>query len=288
MSLSSLHLDAFRQVARLLNFSRAAAELHITQSALTQRIQNFEEELGLTLFLRQARGVALTEAGERLLRYCQARTMLEDELLGDLNGDGDGLGGPLRLAGFSTVIRSVALTALAPLLRANPAVTPHFFVTETRCLADFLTRGEADFILSDHAPERAGIEGALLGHEVYVLAASRDHDPGDASVYLDHDPEDLTTMRFLSAQDHNDAIRPPPRRAYLDEIYGVIDGVALGLGRAVIPRHLALGDSRLQIIEGLKPLRSPVYLAYFKQPFYSRLQQAVVAELTNRVPALLP
>ncbi len=86
MSLSSLHLDAFFAAAQSLNFSRAARDLHITQSALSQRVKALEEDLGLTLFVRLPRGVQLTEAGERLLRYCQARSSLESELIEHLTG----------------------------------------------------------------------------------------------------------------------------------------------------------------------------------------------------------
>lgn len=67
MSLSSLHLDAFFTAAQLLNFSQAAKQLHITQSALSQRIKALEEDLSLRLFVRKPRGVELSVAGERLL-----------------------------------------------------------------------------------------------------------------------------------------------------------------------------------------------------------------------------
>ena len=63
MSLSSLYLDAFVGVAKAESFSGAAKGLHITQSALSQRIKNLEDELGLTLFLRMTSGVRLTEQG---------------------------------------------------------------------------------------------------------------------------------------------------------------------------------------------------------------------------------
>lgn len=286
MSLSSLHLDAFQQLARTLNFSRAAKDLHITQSALTQRIQNLEEDLALTLFIRNPRGVTLTAAGERLLRYCQARTTLEGELVADLKGEADaGLGGILRIAAFSTVLRSVVLPTLAPFLRENRQVTPFLFDAETRSLPDLLLRGAADFILLDRELPRQDVESHLLGHEEYVLASSREHDAADAP-FLDHDPEDTTTFRFFQDQDAQPA-GAAVRRGYLDEIYGIMDGVALGIGRAVIPRHLAARDERLRIAKGFHPLRTPVYLLYFKQPFYTELHKVTVAQLLKAAPRLL-
>ncbi|NVK39892.1 MAG: LysR family transcriptional regulator [Oceanospirillaceae bacterium] len=60
-------LQAFEAAARLGNFTAAARELDSTQSAISQHIRRLEQELGVTLFHRQYRGVSLTEAGERLL-----------------------------------------------------------------------------------------------------------------------------------------------------------------------------------------------------------------------------
>ena len=56
MGLSSLQLDAFFAAAKALNFSQAAEDLHITQSALSQRIKALEKDLDLTLFTRLPRG----------------------------------------------------------------------------------------------------------------------------------------------------------------------------------------------------------------------------------------
>lgn len=60
------HLKSFIRIARDGSFSRAALALHIAQPALSQHIRQLEEELGVTLFIRHARGVALTPAGNIL------------------------------------------------------------------------------------------------------------------------------------------------------------------------------------------------------------------------------
>ncbi|MBB5203130.1 LysR family glycine cleavage system transcriptional activator [Inhella inkyongensis] len=60
-------LRAFEAVARLLNFRAAAEELHLTQPAISRQIKLLEEELGVALFLRGTRHVALTGAGHQLL-----------------------------------------------------------------------------------------------------------------------------------------------------------------------------------------------------------------------------
>lgn len=61
-------LPGFEAAARHLSFTRAAAELFLTQSAISRQIKTLEEELGVTLFVRRNRALALTPEGEALLR----------------------------------------------------------------------------------------------------------------------------------------------------------------------------------------------------------------------------
>src|SRR5512136_1723828 len=61
-------LKGFEAAARHLNFTRAADELFITQSAVSRQIKQLEERLGVSLFVRQAQGLRLTDEGEQLYR----------------------------------------------------------------------------------------------------------------------------------------------------------------------------------------------------------------------------
>jgi DNA-binding transcriptional LysR family regulator len=285
MGLSSLYLDAFFAAARSLNFSLAARELHITQSALSQRIKGLEEELDLTLFVRLPRGVQLTDAGMRLLRYCQARFSMEQELLEQLTGKSSkqGLGGVVRIGGYSSVVRSVLMPALSPILRDNPNVQVHFQNAELRDLPDLMLTGNVDFIVSDTQLHRADVETVQLGQEECVMAESAEHATPDG-VYLDHDPDDPTTVKFFSMQA---GAMPEYRRNFMDETYAIIDGVAHGLGRALVSRHLIARDPRIRVVSGYRSMFVPVLLHYHKQPFYTALQRATIHELKERCPALL-
>src|SRR5450631_3843155 len=74
-------LLAFLAVARERSFTRAAAKLGVSQSALSHTIRGLEERLGLRLLTRTTRSVAPTEAGERLLRSIGPRLEeIESEL----------------------------------------------------------------------------------------------------------------------------------------------------------------------------------------------------------------
>jgi DNA-binding transcriptional LysR family regulator len=61
-------LRGFEAAARLLSFTAAAAEIHLTQSAISRQVQQLEEQLGVKLFERRTRALVLTAAGERYYR----------------------------------------------------------------------------------------------------------------------------------------------------------------------------------------------------------------------------
>lgn len=278
MALDSTQLEAFVEVSREKHFSRAAANLGLTQSALSIRIKNLEDSIGTSLFIRGRSGVRLTETAEKLLRYCRAKDSLENEFLGSLlSSRSDELSGVVRIAGYSSIARSYLLPTVAPLLRSHRQVQFLMQSREMGDLPELLKQGEVDYLITDHEIESDAIESVLLGYESNVLVSHTKLNVSE-DVYLDHDERDRTTWRFFQIQNHKPKTM---RRIYLDDIYGILDGVKLGLGRAVLPRHLIEGEGTLRVVEGYKILRSPVYLHYFKQPYYSRLHGELIQVLVG-------
>lgn len=274
--LSSGQLAAFRVLAQVMNFTQASKKLGLTQSALSQRILNLESELGTTLFIRDPAGTRLTEAAHDLLRYCQTKDALEAEVLNRLQGGrhAENLAGTIRIAGFSSVMGSVILPRLSKLVIQNPGLKLNFLTRELQELPELLKNGATDFIITDQASERSEIESFELGKEQNVLVERKDYRGPD--VYLDHDEDDQTTFRYLKLA----AIKAKSiQRLYLDDVHGILNGVRLGLGRAVLPLHLIQEEKQLHVLHPEKVLKSPYYLSYYRQPFYSKLHQGVVSAL---------
>src|SRR5579863_8270862 len=105
-------LVAFLLVARERSFTRTAAQLAVSQSALSQTIRGLEARLGVRLLTRTTRRVSLTEAGERLLRTVQphfAEVDAELEAVAELR---DTPAGTIRLTATENAAASILWPAL--------------------------------------------------------------------------------------------------------------------------------------------------------------------------------
>lgn len=116
-------LSAFVAVARARSFTKAAAQLGVSQPALSHTLRALEARLGVRLLMRTTRSVSPTEAGERLLRTLEPRLEeIETELVA-LSELRDRPGGTLRLTADEHAARAVLWPALRRFLPAYPEVT---------------------------------------------------------------------------------------------------------------------------------------------------------------------
>lgn len=115
-------LIAFLAVARERNFTRAAAQLGVSQSALSHTVRGLEERLGLRLLTRTTRSVAPTQAGERLLRNIGPRLEEIEAELDAITELREKPAGTIRITATENATETVLLPALAPLLRQYPEI----------------------------------------------------------------------------------------------------------------------------------------------------------------------
>jgi DNA-binding transcriptional LysR family regulator len=274
MRLNSAQLEAFKVIAKTLNFTKAADELHVTQSALSQRIAKLEEELETALFVRDRTSIRLTDVGYGLLRYCEISEAAENDFRSELLSTGKKLGGVLRLGGFSSVMRSMVLPALSKLASENEDLAISFMTKEISELNDLLRRSEVDYIVTSQKSSSPDVESEFLGVEENVLVMSKHH--ADIDVFLDHDERDPTTKGYFK---QNKLEIKNKRMRYLDDVYGLLDGVKHGYGKAILPKQLVADQKDLRVIDPKRVLKVPVYLNYFSQPYYRKLHQPVINAL---------
>ena len=115
-------LNVFRVVAHLLNFTKAAEELSISQPAVTKNIKELESQLGIRLFDRKAGKVILTTAGKTVLGAADRIGDIYRQLEFDLNVMKNQFGGELKLGASTTAGQYVLPEILARYHRAFPEV----------------------------------------------------------------------------------------------------------------------------------------------------------------------
>jgi DNA-binding transcriptional LysR family regulator len=108
---------------------------------------------------------------------------------------------------------------------------------------------------------------------VNVLVESIKHRPPD--IFLDHDANDQTTTRYLKKA----GIKKSFPRSFLDDVYGLIDGVKAGLGRAVMPLHLIKDDPDIRIVDRKNTILFAVNLHFHNKSYPSKLHGAVLSHL---------
>ena len=142
------HLHYFWAVAKEGNLTRAAAQLHVSQSALSNQIKQLEEQLGQALFARAGRGLKLTEAGQVALGYAESIFSAGTELVALLREGRREERQVLRIGAVATLSRNFQENFLRPLLeRADVEL-----VLQSGHLADLLSRLRVhtlDLILSN-------------------------------------------------------------------------------------------------------------------------------------------
>jgi DNA-binding transcriptional LysR family regulator len=282
MHINTELLETFLTIHTHGSFTLAASELGLSQSAISQKMARLEDRLQVTIFIRKSEGLYLTAAGEKLLSFAKQQLLLEKEFVQDFQENTQELRGILRIAAFSSVVRSALIPSLAPFLRSHARVSVEFSSHEMDDLPKALKQNQADIIITDFSPQLPGSEEILLGKEEYIVIESSKHSQ-IPEIYLDHGPHDNATETYFKHQGQNINYH----RGFMGDVYGILDGVSQGLGRAVMSKHLVKGDKRFKVKRYKRKYQRPVVLSYFKQAYYSPLQKAVTDQLVSHFSTFL-
>jgi DNA-binding transcriptional LysR family regulator len=267
-------VEAFLSVAQHRSFRRAAAELGVTPSAISQAIRALEARVGAVLFLRTTRSVGLTEAGERF--FARARPAFEELIAasGAARELGQRPAGLLRL----TVPRSVVPILLEPLIasfcREFPEIKVELAATEE--LVDLAAGGfdagirMGQFIAPDMVAVRLTkpLPFVIVASPAYLARRGRPERPDDlrehACLRLRRSNGALATW---SLNDSGRSIEIAVSGPFIANDFPTMLGAAVeGVGLAQVPGPLAtdaLKTGRLvPVLEQFVPMTPGVFLYY--------------------------
>ncbi len=161
-------LRSFVTVAEVGGVTRAAGYLNLTQSAVSMQIKRLEEALGMTLFLRAARKLALSPEGEQLLSYGRRMLALNDEALSQLASSC--CQGEIRLGVPHDVVYPVIPGILRRMAQAYPRVRINLVSSFTVLMKQDFARGAFDVMLTTEEEPDAGAEVLSTRDLVWVGA----------------------------------------------------------------------------------------------------------------------
>lgn len=138
-------LDQFVVLARTKNFTRAAEELHLSQSALSRAIQKLEDQLGQPLFERKPREVVLTELGELLLQRAKHILQLMEDTFSELSEAGRR--GRIRLGAIPTIAPYFLPSLLSSFAKKYPDIAIIVQEDTTENLIKRCHHGEIDLAI---------------------------------------------------------------------------------------------------------------------------------------------
>jgi len=139
-------LRSFVTVAETGGVTKAAQQLHLTQSAVSMQLKRLEESLGQPMLDRTGRGVTLTNQGEQLLSYGRRMLALNDEVMARMTGDA--FEGEVRFGVPADIVYPNIPKILQRFDRAYPRVRVNLYSSYTRKLKAMIDSGDLDLILT--------------------------------------------------------------------------------------------------------------------------------------------
>ena len=203
MSLLSPQLEAFIAITQAKTVHGAAAVLHMTQTAVTQRIRSLEAKLGTTLFVRTRRGMMLTPEGEALLRYCHAVREMEGEALAIIHTAA--INTPVRICmtGPTSIMTSRVIPQCVPVMRHFKNLLMQYDINDLEIREKALRVGDAQFAILQQENLAPEMEYKILKPERYVLVCTADwknrkvKDILKKERIIDYDSTDKMSFNYL-------------------------------------------------------------------------------------------
>lgn len=241
-------LQTLVAVTKAKSFSKAAEDLHVTQSAISQSIKNLEKKIGVKLFKRSGKKVVLTQEGEKLFTLAQNFLSQMEETMSEITEDKTSMSGTVRIG----TLTGIGKSWLAPEMLQYAAENEDLTVSLTLGFQEDLVRDfenyRLDFlILPEECLPSLG-EKCLLGEERSVLVFP---DNENFDITEDIELEELASYPTILFQEQGDGLylkwcrekygQIPKKinKKYIINSHGnMLQAVQKGLGVAVVPLHV--------------------------------------------------
>ena len=271
LHLTLRQLQVFESAARHLSFSRAAAELHLSQPGVSMQMKQLESVVGHTLFEHLGRKLFLTEAGRVLQQaskvIAQRLSDLEDSL-NDLHGLQQGS----LTVGVVSTASSFAIRLISQFRQLHPEVRITLNVVNRETLLSQLAGNEVDLAIMGQPPAGHDLESTFFMENPLVVIAPLNH----LLISKKKIPLELIAEESFVAREPGSGTRIATEAFFqnhgltwrvameMNKNEAIKQAVEIGLGLAVVSRHtvaLELAARRLAIldIEGF-PIRRQWYL----------------------------
>jgi LysR family transcriptional regulator, low CO2-responsive transcriptional regulator len=251
-------LRTFAALARTGSVRAAAAELAVTQPAVSAAVAALERDLGCELVTRDGRGLRLTEQGGVLARHAAELLALADQARREVRG-----GGGLRLGAVTTAGEYLAPPLVKAFAARHPGCAISLLVGNRAQVLGALERREVDVALGGTPPRGHGLEGrAFLAYRLIVVAGA-DAAPADLAdaTWLLREPGSgtrATAQAYLA-----DAGITPRATMTLGSNGAVKQAVAIGLGVTLLSTHAAGPELAAGALRRVPAPGAPLRRAWF-------------------------
>lgn len=301
MNITFRQLEVFEVVARLLSYTKASKELHLSQPAVSMQIKQLEEQTEMALFEKLGRDIYLTEAGREMYHYCRtiAQQLEEaEEVLQQLKGLKSGR---LEITVASSA-NAFATRMLSKFQKLYKGSTISLDVTNRERLLEQLANNEKAIAIMGRPPLEAGLVTEAFADNPLVVVASPDHPLSQ---------EKMITLNMLQEQtfvvrEQGSGTRIAMQRFFdehnlkmtstmeMNKNEAIKQAVQAGMGLGIVSIHtleLELETKRLVILEVEDfPIMRHWYLVHRKEkrlsPITLAFKQFVLSEGKNLIPQI--
>jgi len=169
-------LKYFVAVSETMHFGKAAERCFVSQPTLSGQIKKLEEELGVSLFERTNRSVAITPVGELVLLHAKRLLEQSDAIVQLTRAHSDPLAGPLRVGAIPTISPYLMPLILMPLKHEYPQMKLVLQEETTDNLLEHLRAHQIDVAILGTPPDDSDLEERQLFDEPFWLAHHADHE----------------------------------------------------------------------------------------------------------------